>query len=184
MSSSTVLKAQEALGGFTQAIISGSGSNLLLCYQCQKCTSGCPVVEWMDLTPAQLIHFIKMSLKDKVIRSKTPWICAACKACTTRCPQGIDIAKVMDEVRKYSLKEGVQPPEPDTAALYESMRDNIMLFGRMFEALLVMELKLKTGEYTRDLKLGFEMLKKGKLRIFPSIPGKMGSFRRIFWKAR
>jgi heterodisulfide reductase subunit C len=27
------------------------GENVFLCYQCQKCSSGCPVAEYFDLAP-------------------------------------------------------------------------------------------------------------------------------------
>ena len=43
---------------FRQQIEGLSGQNTNLCYQCSKCSAGCPMAEWMDLKPAQLMHSI------------------------------------------------------------------------------------------------------------------------------
>ena len=32
-----------------------SGQNLLACYQCGKCSAGCPAVSQMDILPNQII---------------------------------------------------------------------------------------------------------------------------------
>jgi hypothetical protein len=56
---------------------------------------------------------------------------------------------------------------------------NIKQFGRLYELGLIMVMKLKSGEYTKDMKLGLEMVKKGKLKLMPSFKG-MWDARRIY----
>ena len=68
-----------------------------LCYQCEKCTSGCPVSYAMDLVPAQIMHASQLNRKQLILKSNTVWLCASCETCTTRWPQGIDISKVVFE---------------------------------------------------------------------------------------
>jgi heterodisulfide reductase subunit C len=36
------------------------GENIYLCYQCVKCTSGCPLVEHFDLTPNQVMRSVQL----------------------------------------------------------------------------------------------------------------------------
>jgi heterodisulfide reductase subunit C len=63
--------------------------NVFLCYQCVKCTSGCPLSNHFDLTPNQVMRALQLG-DESVLESKTIWLCASCQTCTTRCPQGLD----------------------------------------------------------------------------------------------
>ncbi len=54
----------------------------------------------MDILPHRLIRAVHLGLKDEVIKSRTIWTCASCETCSTRCPNGIDIAHVMDAARQ------------------------------------------------------------------------------------
>ncbi|MDO8671999.1 MAG: 4Fe-4S dicluster domain-containing protein, partial [Dehalococcoidia bacterium] len=72
------------------------GEKVMLCYQCKKCTVGCPVVDEMDLKPNQIMRALQFNQIDRVLNSKTIWLCASCKTCTTRCPNDIDITEIMD----------------------------------------------------------------------------------------
>lgn len=92
-----------------EAVRCESGQNVNLCYQCKKCAAGCPVSYAMDHTPAQLIHGMRLGMDDLVLNSKTMWLCASCETCTTRCPQDVDVAKVMDAVKITALHQGIKP---------------------------------------------------------------------------
>ena len=89
---------------FMGMIKSNIDENVNLCYQCKKCAAGCPVVYEMDYTPTQIIQAVRLGLEDLVLESKTIWLCASCDTCSTRCPQDIDIAGVMDAARIISAK--------------------------------------------------------------------------------
>lgn len=170
---------------FVKDIIKKSGSNVRLCYQCHKCTAGCPIASFtMDDNPSTIIHSIRLGLKDKVLASNSIWICASCKACTSRCPQKIDVAKVMDEARKLAMKEGHIPKEKDICEFYNIMYQNICILGRMYEPGLIGFLKLKTGHYTKDLGLGWKMFWRGKLIPWHiPIGGNTGELKRIISRA-
>ncbi|HET7375856.1 MAG TPA: 4Fe-4S dicluster domain-containing protein, partial [Anaerolineae bacterium] len=79
-----------------ERIRSETGENVYLCYQCVKCTSGCPLAEYFDLAPNQVMRAAQLGMDERALTAKTPWLCASCQTCTTRCPQGVDVAKVMD----------------------------------------------------------------------------------------
>lgn len=82
-----------------------SGQNLLVCYQCGKCSAGCPAVSQMDILPNQIIRFAQLGMKDELLQSKSIWACASCMTCNARCPKGINIAEVIEAIRQILLRK-------------------------------------------------------------------------------
>lgn len=95
-----------------------SGQNVFECYQCGKCSAGCPVADSMDMLPSQVIRFVQMNDSEAALNSKTIWLCASCHTCETRCPKGVDLAKVMEALRVIVLREkGRYMKDPVTSEL-------------------------------------------------------------------
>ncbi len=90
---------------FVKKIEEISGQKLLACYQCGKCSAGCPAVSEMDILPNQVIRFAQLGLKEELLESKSVWVCASCYTCNVRCPKGIKIAEVMEAVRQILLRQ-------------------------------------------------------------------------------
>lgn len=80
-------------------------SNLLTCYQCGKCSAGCPLAAHMDLLPNQIIRYAQMGLADQLAESSAIWICVSCMTCNTRCPKGIKIAEIIEALRQFQLRK-------------------------------------------------------------------------------
>jgi heterodisulfide reductase subunit C len=89
-----------------------SGQDINLCYQCGKCSAGCPMSFAMDLLPNQIIRAVQLGLEEDLASSRTVWLCASCLTCSVRCPKGIDIARVMDAVRQVTLRKSVDYVDP------------------------------------------------------------------------
>lgn len=162
-----------------------SGENVFLCYQCKKCTAGCPVASYFDLTPNQVLRACQFGQTDMVLNSRTIWICAACETCSTRCPQNIDIARIMDVLEIMAQEQGIKPKAPTVPMFYKAANHTIDLFGRMWELGLMAELYIREllkgtpprTEFFRqlfryDMSMAVKMLRSGKLKIFPSIARK------------
>jgi len=92
---------------FVQKVEEISGQNLLACYQCGKCSAGCPVVSEMDILPSQVIRLAQLGSDEDVLNSKTIWLCASCMTCMARCPKGVDLAKVMEALRLIRLRKNI-----------------------------------------------------------------------------
>ena len=162
-----------------EEVLLESGQNVNLCYQCSKCGAGCPVAYALDYSPVQLIHAIRLGLDDLVLNSRTIWLCASCETCTTRCPQDVDVAKVMDAAKIIAVRRGVRPALPRVSAFHRATLGNIRSHGRMYELGLILGLKLRTREFLKDSTLGIGMLRRGKLRLLPRFKGARAT-RRIF----
>jgi heterodisulfide reductase subunit C len=98
-----------------------SGQNVLACYQCGKCSAGCPMVSLMDLLPNQIIRLLQLGQIDDVLDSKTIWLCASCFTCTSRCPKGVDLAKVMEAIRLLLLRKNTNFVEPSELDIDENL---------------------------------------------------------------
>jgi len=100
-----------------------SGENLSACYQCGKCSAGCPSADRMDHIPSQFIKLIQLGMDEEVRSSNTPWVCLTCFICTVRCPKGIDIARIMEAARLLKSRENVDHFEVSSlrAALEEGL---------------------------------------------------------------
>ncbi len=90
-----------------------SGQNVFDCYQCGICSSGCPVTDYMDYSPNQVMRLVQLGCVDEILNSRTIWICSTCLQCSTRCPKGIEVAQVMEALRTINLRqrEGTLKPE-------------------------------------------------------------------------
>jgi heterodisulfide reductase subunit C len=172
-----------AVAEFGDLLEETSGVDINVCYQCRKCASGCPVAYAMDYTPVQVLHAVRLGLKDLALGSATIWLCSACETCVTRCPQDVDIVKAMDSLKAIALRAGVKPKVPEVASFYCSSLQNIRLFGRMYELGVIAQLKLATRQFLKDLDLGAQMLRKGKLKLLPDF-GSLGRARRLLSRTR
>ncbi len=144
-----------------------SGENVFRCYYCQKCTVGCPTAYVMDYKPAQVLKMIQLGMREPLLKSSAPWLCVGCEACGTRCPNGIRLAPVMDTLKYMALEAGYAPPEAKAYALHRSFLNNIKLFGRVHEATMLVEYKLRSRDLFSDLDLGVLLLLKGKIPLLP-----------------
>jgi heterodisulfide reductase subunit C len=154
------------------------------CYQCQKCTSGCPIAAWMDHYPHQVVRMIELGMVEEVLTSRTIWLCADCKTCVTRCPNNVDIPAFMEVLKRRSQKEGRRPGEENIPIFQKAFLDSIEKKGRMHELGMMRQYKMKSGDLFSDIKLGFSMFRKGKLKIFGGKVKGVKEIRKIFEQAR
>jgi heterodisulfide reductase subunit C len=152
------------------------------CFQCRKCTNGCPVTFAMDLYPDEVIRLVLLGQRESVLRCETIWVCAACETCTTRCPNEVKIAELMDCLKEMAVQDGRPCPQPQILTLHKTFLNNLKKRGRIFEGTLLPIYMLRSGELRRkwnegswldEIKLGGKMLRKRRLALFPkTIKGK------------
>lgn len=177
---------------FRRKIVQSVGDEILACYQCLKCSAGCPVSFAMDILPHQVIRAVIFGWSDRVLASKSIWVCASCETCTTRCPNRIDIAGVMDRLRQLRIESGKAAAVPKVRIFHDVFLEGIRKRGRLHELSMMrvystrsgeLKEKLRSGAWRSDVRLGTKLLWRGKLKILPSRCADMDSVRRIFEKA-
>ncbi len=145
------------------------------CYQCGKCTAGCPVVAHMDVVPNQLVRLAQLGEWEKALKSRAIWECVGCQTCSTRCPKQVDCAGVMDALREASLVRGKTDPESFPVVGFQRIfLENIRRNGRLNELELIgkfkMEVLLHTGRVSflfKDAGLAPQLGKRKKLHLVP-----------------
>jgi len=100
-----IISQKKIRDAFVAKVEELSGQKILACYQCGKCSAGCPAISEMDILPNQVIRYVQLGFKDELLKSKSSWVCASCLTCNARCPKGIKIAEVMEAVRQISLRK-------------------------------------------------------------------------------
>ena len=152
------------------------------CYQCRKCSNGCPVTFAMDLYPDEVIRLVILGQQEAVTACDTIWVCAACETCTTRCPNDVKIAELMDYLKEMAVQAGIPSPQPQILSLHETFMANVRRWGRVFETTFLPMYFLKSGELLQkwhtgtwrdEMKLSWHMTRKGRFPLFPkTIKGK------------
>src|SRR4030067_1655226 len=165
---------------FLSEVLQRRGENLQGCYQCQKCSAGCPVAYAMDILPNQVIRHIQYDHRERVLASKTIWICASCYTCSVRCPNNIDIAKIMEPLRNLAIHSGIKSGEKDIPLFHSVFLDTIKSKGRIHELSLILQFKAKTRDFLKDAGLGWKMYRRGKINLFPSKFGGGKEIQEIF----
>lgn len=155
-------------GGLAQRVMDELGENVYLCYQCVKCTSGCPVSQYFDWQPNQIMRALQLGQEDIALHSQTPWLCAACQTCTTRCPQGLNISAIMEFLTREALARGIRPPVPEVDIFNKAFMREVRLWGRAYELGLMAEMKLRTLNLLGDMDLGAKMILRNKLAFLPT----------------
>lgn len=94
--------------GFAEEVMSAPGGETLsLCYQCGTCTGCCPVSAVDErFSPAQIIQWIRLGLRQSVLASSKIWLCLRCHRCSFYCPQGVRFADINATLRHLALQEG------------------------------------------------------------------------------
>ena len=156
-----------------------TGEKVRHCYQCKKCSAGCPVAFAMDLLPHEVMKMVQYGQERRLLERSTIWLCSSCETCSTRCPNDIDVARVMDGLRRMSLEEGTAA-EREVALFHKSFLNGIRLAGKTNESVLIGQYKALTGKLFDDLGLGAVMFLKGKIKVLPRVVKDRASVRRIF----
>jgi heterodisulfide reductase subunit C len=141
---------------------------LLKCIQCGTCSASCPTAYAMDYTPRQVIAALRAGQLEKVLRSNTPWLCASCYYCTVRCPAEIQFTDLMYELKRMSVRRGLQ--QRGSPAFYHAFVSTVDRYGRSAETELMIRYHLNRLNPLELLKLapfGLRMMLRGRFPLLP-----------------
>lgn len=163
-----------------------TGIKVSHCYQCGKCSAGCPLSDEMDYPPSMIMRMLQTGNpehEDKVLRSFSIWVCLTCEMCYSRCPMSIDIPKIMDYLREKAIKEKkASPKAKQIISFHKSFLDSVRYTGKMYEIGFYADYKTRTLKILDDMLLVPPMMKRGKLRIIPELVKDSSGISSIFKK--
>ena len=165
---------------FQREVERRSGTSVSACYQCHKCSTGCPVGFEMEVLTSQVMRLLHLGAEREVLESGAIWLCASCEACSSRCPMGIDIAAVMDTLRMMAVERGVTVASERSVAFGKAFLNSVARHGRVFELGAVINYKLRTLDLFSDIDKALTMFGKRKLSPLPKRSGDATAARQVF----
>lgn len=150
--------------------VTGEVRNLNRCYQCSMCSDGCPVAYAMEYFPNQIIYMSRLGLKETALKSNSIWVCASCETCATRCPNEIEIVRLMDVLREEARTSGIRHPDANISTFHELFMNEVKRSGRVDEASLLTKFEIKSGaifnfsRFLEEIKIGIKLFRKGKIK--------------------
>jgi heterodisulfide reductase subunit C len=88
-----------------------SGRDLVNCYQCIRCTSGCTALKLLELKPHEIVRLVNLGLVEDLPSSDIIWTCVTCLKCVQRCPQKASPYHVIMTLRNVAVERGAKVPE-------------------------------------------------------------------------
>ena len=165
---------------FVHKVESLSGSSVRRCFQCGKCTAGCPMRSFMEHPPNRIMRLLQLGQWERILAGRSIWYCASCETCSTRCPNKVDLAAIMDALRKLSWDAQGPSKESYVQLANRLFIENIKTYGRQYEMRLGAVFNVKSGQFLKDLLLGPKLLSRGKLKMFHSKNRNIDEIEKIF----
>jgi len=164
-----------------QARLVPGAERITRCLQCGTCTGSCPVSYAMDISPRMVIALFRAGEIGEILRSRTIWICASCYMCTTRCPQQIKITDLLYALKRTALDARLYPDQFPVYLLSKNFVRLVNHYGRNQEILLLLLYYLRRNplELLRMAPMGWSLLKKGRISLFPKKIQGVGAIRKI-----
>jgi heterodisulfide reductase subunit C len=170
--------------GIINAVQEASGVDVSICFQCKKCTSGCPVAKLVTCPPSEIMRRLHLDAGDELLESDILWMCVSCETCSARCPMGIDVAAVMDTLRHLALERGASKQEGNVPLFNRAFLKTVQMFGRTYDIAMIAAYKIGSLKLLGDTEKFPSMLKKRKIALLPSLEADRKTTKRIFRKAK
>jgi heterodisulfide reductase subunit C2 len=174
------IKKQPAAESLIRKVETKAEVSLNKCYQCKKCSVGCPVADRTGSAPSEIIRRLQLGAGDELLQTDLIWTCLSCDTCYARCPNEINFAAVIDALRAIALEKGAAKPEGNPPLFNRLFLDTVKTYGRAYDLQMIALYKMGTGNIIADTDKFPTMLKKGKMALLPPSGADKRTVRRIF----
>ena len=146
------------------------GDKLSLCMQCGVCSGSCPIGTQMDHGPRKLFMMIRAGMKEEVLSSNTMWNCTSCYRCVVRCPRGVPVTYILQDLGAKAAEMGYADEE-DNTRFSNSFWWSAKTFGRTDERLVTARYYFSFGlregikKGLENLKIALGMIKTGRMHL-------------------
>jgi heterodisulfide reductase subunit C len=102
------------------------GQDLTACFQCAKCSAGCPVSDKVNVQIHEVMRMLVLGLPE-VLDTDMIWLCTTCYTCQERCPQGIEITDILFGLKNMAFQRNKAPQG------YVSSRQQLYDTGKLYQ---------------------------------------------------
>ena len=180
----TIKIGKQSDKGLKPVVEEMSGVDLSICYQCKKCSGGCPVNKHVQSPPSEIIRRLHLGAGDELLESELVWMCLSCETCYGRCPMQINFPAVIDALRSLAVKKGARSPKGDMPLFNRKFLEGVQTFGRSYDLSMIMQYKLGSGSLMQDTDKFPTMLAKGKMAMLPPVGADKKMVKRVFEKSQ
>lgn len=170
--------------GFARELDPKGELRIFSCYECKKCSSGCPMQRDSDLHPHQIIRMVQIGRREEALRSKGIWMCVSCQTCVTRCPMDVNTPALIDALRAMARREEIPRSVRQVSLFNRVFLEWVKQLGRIYELGMMGTFKVGSLSLFSDLAKFPVMLRKGKLRIVPRFSRRRSNLKRIFERTK
>jgi heterodisulfide reductase subunit C2 len=174
------INKQSAADSLIRVVEKKADVSLDRCYQCKKCSVGCPVAGQTKSPPSEIIRRLQLGAGDELLETDLIWTCLSCETCYARCPNEINFAAVIDALRSIALERGVSKPEGNHPLFNRLFLNTVKTFGRAYDLQMIALYKIRTGKILPDTDKFPAMIKKGKIALLPPSGVDKSKVKRIF----
>jgi len=174
------IKKQLATDSLLHIVEKKADVSLNKCYQCKKCSAGCPVADQTESPPSEIIRRLQLGAGEELLQTGLIWTCLSCETCYARCPNEINFTAVIDALRSIALDKGIAKPKGNPPLFNRLFLNTVKRFGRAYDLQIIALYKMRTGNFRQDMDKFPTMVKKGKIALLPSSGADKHKVRRIF----
>ncbi len=169
---------------FIKEVQERSGQNIKTCYQCLKCSVGCPVFPYMEFKTNSVIRLIQYGEREKVLRSSSIWLCVSCMTCGVRCPNEIDMSAVMDTLREMSIEDNyAYEADRRVVILHEEFVRSVKMWGRLHEVTFFIPYMVRSLDLFSNMGTALALMPRGKFPLMPKQIEGIEEIRQLFDRA-
>jgi heterodisulfide reductase subunit C len=101
------------------------GRDLVNCFQCIRCTSGCTALKLLELKPHEIEKLVNLGFVDELAASDIIWTCVTCLKCVQRCPQKASPYHAIMALRNLAVEREAKVPEEFMKAISRVLETGI-----------------------------------------------------------
>lgn len=101
------------------------GRELINCFLCIKCTSGCTALKLLELKPHEIEKLVSLGFVDELASSDIIWTCATCLKCIQRCPQKASPYHAIIALRNLAVEREAKVPEAYMKAVSQILESGL-----------------------------------------------------------
>jgi heterodisulfide reductase subunit C len=96
--------------GFKQQV-GRMAESVTACFTCGSCSAVCPETLFdPEKDPRRFIRRVNLGLRDDALADEFKDICATHFRCISRCPQGVQISRIMNAIKQCAVEDGYSYP--------------------------------------------------------------------------